>query len=661
MRPKRNCLVVGIMAGLFCTAPLRADDAGALDGTHGDDAVTEYVVTASRIPVPKKKVASSVTVVTGEEIREKGYRTVSDVLRDVPSVTVTQAGGPGKVSSAFIRGAKSEHTLVLIDGVEANDPISPGRTCDLSTLTADNIERIEIIKGPQSTIHGSDAIGGVIQIFTSSGSAKASDAGRGYAKASDAGRGFANTSEPNHGFASFETGSYSTFIERAGVRGNDGGTGYSLSVMRWDTSGLEQDGENSDYRNITLSGSITDDSLESQSFTFSFRAIDTESELGNTGVPGDLDPNNTGKSKQVFLRAAATLTCNDVWEQKLSVSLSDGKREYQNLPDEGHPLDQSESTYDGGLTQVAWLNTFRLEEKTITAGVETALEKGSSTYWSDGFFGPFSSIFEKEEVRTNSFFIEHIDETAFGSIGLGYRLDDNHSFKRKSTYRLSVKKDLSDRFSARGTWGTGVKAPTLFQLYSQYGNTGLLPEESRGWDLGVEYSLSSERLSVGCTWFSNVYENLIEYDFLTSTYENLSDATTEGLEFFLSRAFQNGATVRYSYTHLKTEDEVTGDDLLRRPQSASTLGFSTRPSAKNSLNLTVAYTGKRFDYDYSTWPAQRIRLSDYVLLNLSMHHQITDASSCFVRIENILDEEYEEVHGYESPGFSVYGGAKIRF
>jgi vitamin B12 transporter len=609
--------------------------------------IEEIVVTATRIETPSGEVGSSVTVITDQQIEERQNTTVLEVLRTVPALDVVQLGGPGGQTSVFIRGAKSEHTLVLIDGIEMNDPITPGRSCDFANLTTDNIERIEIIRGPQSTLYGSDAIGGVINIITKRGKGRPS------------------------GFVSAEAGSFNTFREKAGTSGGNKWANYSLGISRWDTDGIsaasEKDGnhEKDGYENTSISTKLGVTPAENFDADFVLRYINARADIDNYGGVGGDDPNNTGESEQLFFRTQARLSLfNDLWEQRLGCSLTDLDRDYRNDTDADHPADLSRDSYDGKTLKFDWQHNLYLHEtNTLTFGVETEKEKGESDYYSESAWGPYTSTFEKETARTTGYYLQDqvkLWDSWFTTLGV--RLDDHSRFGSETTYRIASAYLIHQTGTKlKGTYGTGFKAPSLYQLYSQYGDQNLDPEESTGWDIGVEQSLFDKKLILGATYFSNEFDELIEFESGTSKYINVAEAEARGVEVFASVRPIDDLTFLASYTYTDTEDKETGKDLLRRAKNKFVFDVNYRFIEKGNVNLALVYIGKRDDDDYSTWPARRVELDDYVLVNLAASFDITRNIQVLGRVENLLDEDYEEVKGYGTPEISAYAGVKLSF
>ncbi|MFQ5900358.1 MAG: TonB-dependent receptor plug domain-containing protein [Thermodesulfobacteriota bacterium] len=610
--------------------------------------IGEVVVTATRLKTPTGEVGSSITVITGKEIEEKQKTTVLEVLRSVPGLDVVQQGGPGGTTSIFVRGAKSEHTLVLIDGVEMNDPITPGRSYNsFADLTVDNIERIEILRGPQSTLYGSDAIGGVINIITKKGQGKPAFS------------------------ISGEAGSFDTFHESAGVSGGNDLVSYSFAISRLDTDGIsaanekEGNGEEDGYDNTTVSGRFGLIPTEKLNVDLTLRYIDARTDIDNSGGVGGDDPNNVSDSKKLLLRTEAQLFLfNDMWEQKMGFSLTDHDRDSRNDIDSDHPSDLSRSSYDSQILRFDWQHNLYINETyTLTFGLETEEEKGRSNYYSESAFGPFTSTFEEKTARTTGYYLQ--DQTKLWDrlfITLGVRLDDHNKFGKEDTYRIAstyMLKETGTRI--KGTYGTGFKAPSLFQLFdASNGNKDLDPETSKGWDVGIEQRLMEDKVRFGGTYFHNNINNLIVWTltdpiFFTGEYKNVDEIESKGVELFASIRPIDDLTFTADYTYTDTENKTTRNELARRPKNKGAISIGWIPG-KTNFSLTANYVGDRWDDAANTK-----KLDAYTKIDFATSYDFTEKLNIFGRIENLTDEEYEEVKGYGTPGSSIFGGLKFTF
>jgi vitamin B12 transporter len=610
---------------------------------------TEIVVTATRTEAELRTVGNSVTVLTREEMQRCGYATVADALAGVAGVQLAASGPAGSVTTAFLRGANSEHTLLMIDGVRVNDPMSPSRGADLGNLTLDNVERIEVIRGPQSTVLGSDAIGGAIHIITRHGEGKPEVT------------------------AEAEGGSYGTWRARAGVAGTGGGWRYSGSVSHTTSDGYSaaatRDGntEADGWRNTTATGRLEYAFSPALSASANFRFLDGRSGLDNFGGPWGDDPNFTGAERQLMAGAELRHTHGSgLWRQRLSFAYTGADREYLNPVDDAHPGDSSEAQYKGITHQFTWQHElFLFSGHALTAGYDYLREQGHSYYHSESPWGPYTSAFPGQSADMHSLYLQ--DQFQLGSrffLTGGVRLDHHDRFGADVNFRLMPVLDLTatgTRF--HGSVGTGFKAPSLYQLYappSDWGNTGnpdLRPEESWSVDGGVDQFLLNRSLWLSLTGFYNRYADLIVFG---DGYENLADASAAGLEAEAQWAPRNGIRLGLAYTYTRSEDLASGEALLRRAPHVVSGTAEVRPVAKLNLAVQLLYKSARPDLDFSAWPARRIALDPYTLLNLTATYPLSDELELFGRVFNLLDQDLEEIAGYGWSDLAVYGGIRLR-
>jgi len=606
------------------------------------------VVTATRTEQPKLELASSTTLISFEDLKKAGNETAADALAAVPGLDVVQNGGPGKTADVFIRGANSEHTLVMMDGVEVNDPMSPGRNFDFGHLNLDNIDRIEIVRGPQSTLYGSDAMGGVINIITKKGNGK-----------------------PRL-FVSSETGSYSTFRESAGVSGGTGTLDYSLEISRFDSRGFSESGEKygntekDGYGNTTLTGRVGFKPADNLELSLISRYINARNHLDNFAGAGGDDPNYITDARQFFLAADARLSLlKDKWAQRLGISYNNMRRDLSNPTDEFQPFDSQEGLFRGRVFKIDWQHNFYLHPtNTVTAGIEYQREWGESTYSWESMWGPGESSFPGKSARTTGFYLQDsidIRDTFF--MTLGVRFDHHDRFGTEPTYRIAPALLLKSGTKLKATYGTGFKAPSLYQLYAPatawgpLGNQNLEPEKCKGWDIGIEQFLLNDRLTLSFTYFHNDFEDLILYDFFQG-YINISQAETKGFEIFMSAGPVKNLTLHGSYTYTDAKDRGTGERLLRRPKHKANLTFNLRLFKRADANLFIVYVGKRLDL----FPYPTITEADaYTLFNLAASYRLSRHIEVFGRIDNLFNQEYEAVLGYGTPGRSAYIGIKASY
>ncbi len=618
--------------------------------------LSDVVVSATKTNTSMLQVASSVTVITEADLEKSNKNFILDVLAEQPGLIVAQQGGPGKLTRVFLRGANPHHTLVLVDGIEVNDPGSISNGVDFANILTSNVERIEILRGPQSTLYGSDALAGVISIFTKKGEGK-----------------------PKF-YLSGEGGSYNSYRENAAVNGQISMFDYSVNYSQFRTDGFSAASE--DYGNTEkdmffakyLNGRVGITPLENLNFNIFFNyskdkaGLDQSSVLdaNKKDIYGD-DPNFESNFEQSLLKINGSLTLLDgLWTQSLSASTAKMTSKTTDEADDAHPNVASVSYYTGKRFKIDWQNNLKLNtSNTVVFGFETETEKAYSDYLSISEWGPYSSVVPASKATTTGLYLEeqsNLFNSFFSTVGV--RWDKHDKFGSEVTYRIAPAYFLrltDTKFKA--TYGTGFKSPALYYLYDPiYGNPDLKPEKSKGWDAGVEQFLFNYFLNVGVTYFHNEFTDLIGYDANFKSI-NIDKAETKGVEVTLGTSSFYNFTVKANYTYTDTKDKSTGTadsdkELLRRPRNKFAVNINYNLNALN-LNLEVVNIGKRADKDFSVYPVARVNLKDYTLVNLSAAYQLFNNLKLYGKIDNILNEDYEEVLFYGTPERSFYGGIKF--
>ena len=587
----------------------------------------EVVVTATRVETPIEETGSSVTVLSADDLARTQTRTVADALRQVPGVAVTRTGGPGQSSFVRLRGTPPGFTQVMVDGMKINDPAGIGTLYDFGNFNVDNVERIEILRGPQSTLYGSDAMAGVINIITRKGEGAPSS------------------------YVDVEGGSYETWRIGAGSSGEIDRFNYSVSVSHFDTDGIpatdafsERDG----YRNQTFSTRLGYQLTDDASVSLFARYID--SDIDYDSVDASFMPSPEGKieKEELFVRGETeVLLLDGLWEQKVGIGHSRLRRDFLESP--GLP-DQS---FDGDVTQADWQhNLYWSELHTFTLGADWERNEAKTT---DN---------PAEDMHTLGFFAQ--DRISVGErwfTTLGVRLDDNNEFGSETTYRAASAYHVQEWGSKlKASYGTGFKAPSLFELFAEspfvVGNPNLDAQTSRGWDVGVEQEIVGELLSAGVTYFEIKFDDLIEWtpgadEMSPGTYRNVDSAKTQGVEAFLASRWADYLSARVDYTHLDG-DKTTGAFALQRPSDRFVGRVTVYPLAPLSVTLLGEYVGARDDVG-------DVRLDAYTLVHLAAAYELSDRWTVYGRVENLFDESYEEAAGYNTPGVAGYGGVRATF
>lgn len=611
--------------------------------------LSEIVVTANRTETPYYSLASSVTVITAEVISKHHLNTVVDVLREVPGISIIQQGGQGKISSLFMRGANSNHTLVFIDGVKMNDASSPNNAFDFSTLNTNDIEKIEIVRGPQSTLYGSDAIAGVVNIITKQ-----------------------SLKKQNYSF-SIEGGSYSFYKGNLSMDGNYGIMNYYLSALSTGSKGISASNskygntENDGFSNNSLTSKFSLNFLPYLKLNFLYKYTKLKTDLDQNEKLGD-DPNFKYKVEEQLFKSNIKLNLfDDKWEQLLSASLVKSNRNSIDEFDAIRPSSSSDSYNRAQRIKFDWQNNLHfLSNNLITLGIETELEKANTSYISNSQWGPYESIFPEKSARTTGIYLQdqiNLANSFFASLGL--RLDKHEKFGSITTFRIAP----AYYFNATNTkikisYGTGFKAPSLYYLFDPlYGNPDLKPEESKGWDLGIEQYLANGAFSFGITYFKLNLSNMFGYDANFRTI-NIAKASSKGLEIFATVSNFKRFSINSNYTFNETKDEYENSSdynkpLLRRPKHQLFLSVGYKFNDVLTFATQIKYVGKRDDKDFSTYPAQRVTMPDYTIVNFSTTLKLFNYLELYGRIENLFDKDYEEVLYYGTLGRSFYLGCNL--
>lgn len=610
----------------------------------------EVVVTATKSEISRKETGASITIITGDEIEKKGNKMVADALKTVPGLGVTRQGMMGGISSVFMRGAAPRNLLVLIDGVRVNDPSTPDGAYNFADLLSDNIDRIEVIRGAMSTLYGSDATAGVINIVTKRGVGK------------------------NTLTVSAEGGSFTTFREYAGFHGGDEKANYSFSLSRTDSKGISQsekaDGalkapERDGYENTTATANIGGAVSESFYLSMALRYIDARADIDDWAFRDD--PNNIQRTRQMSCATAIEHDVTDGWSHMLLLHYMGVLR---NTIDRADPVDPNYSSdfYIGSQRRLEWRNSVKIgRANVITAGIEYQDEVMSSL---SDFSGSSSSFGEEKMHSFACYAQDHLK--LFDRVYLigGLRITDHEVFGRQWDYQISgsvIVPLVETRL--KGNYATGFKAPSLYQLNVDdafvKGNRNLKPEESRSFDLGLEQPLFSGVIVLEGSFFGNRYRNLITGEGSPYEYLNKLDAETAGYEAAVSILPMRELKIIGSYTYLGVAKEEGADGrmgrMVRRPKHQGSINANLSIFSRVNINAGLIYAGKRGDLDFTSWPEKRVEMDPYLAANAAVSVIVTEYLTLFARCENITDEEYQEVLGYRRPGRAMFGGVKGTF
>ena len=623
--------------------------------------ISPVVVSATLTPTPIDQVGSSVTLITANQIDAHQWRTVPDALATAPGLNVVQTGGPGGLTSVFIRGANSNHTEVVIDGIDVNDPSQNG-AFDFGQALATGLQSIEVLRGPQSSLYGADALGGVISIETPTGVGRPTIT------------------------ASLEGGSFDTFNQTGGISGSEGGFRYALTVSHFrsgDTPvtppGLLGPGEAAIgdlYDNLTTSAKLGYVVSRDLSFGLVLRYVDADyrSTGENYDLPDFIPQPDSAQTyqweRQFFSRAEAKFGLFDSrFQNTLGVAYANFRTTSQS-PDDGFGL-PAPVVDDGDRLKFDWLGHVALNsENALLLGVDDTTDRliDSPVSATENRVGGFAELQTRPVQGLN--------------VAASVRYDSDDHYGGYATWRIAPVYEIAATSTLlKGSAGTGFKSPTLSELFVSYpsfdffANPDLKPETSFGYDLGFEQPLWRGRVRFGATWFHNDIRDLIEseqvsacpnpplppagvqFDAFSETYCNIGRAETYGVETFISFKLSDRLDLRGDYTWLTARDEIADTGLLRRPKNKASVTGDWKPLPRLRLAASLVYVGAWLDYDRSG--STQLMASPFATVNLSGEYDLGRGLTLFARIDNLLDRHYEDPVGFDKPGIGAYGGIRM--
>ena len=616
------------------------------------DTLHEVVVTATRAAegIRADLLGSSFTILQPAELEQRQTRIVSDVLRDVPGISVSRSGTVGGQTQIRMRGAEGNHTLVMIDGIEASDPFIG--SFDFATLMADDLARVEVLRGPQSALYGSDAIGGVINYITLSGREAPGIRTR------------------------IEGGSFGTMDVSARAAGASGALDYALTAGYQSTDGVPT--SRFGTRDISSDNTAVSARLGYEaSDVLRFKAVarygrtdgdandqDFDFPPGPTyGYVVDSDDEYEYRAFYGLLRGELD-TLDGRWTHALSAQTVDARRDNFS----GGGFDNGDQ---GRRQRFSYESTLRFGTEFLRQTLTAAFDREREEFQNRGVFLTDEQTLERD--ITNSGIVLQYDASMNERIGFGVALrhDDNDRFDDDDSFRVQGSYRFDSGTRLRAAAGSGIKNPDIFELFgfdpeSFVGNPDLKPEKSSGWEVGLEQAFAQGRAKLGVTYFDSELEDEIATVFLPTFVFGVENretqSTQKGVEVSFSARPSAAWSIDAAYTYLDAEEN--GLEEVRRPPHIASLNLAWSASADRfGVALTVRYNGVTFDSDF-TDPFdfnKRVELPSYTLVNLGADWKLSDSTKIYARVENLLDEEYEEVFTYRTAGAAVYAGARFVF
>jgi vitamin B12 transporter len=605
-----------------------------------DATLPDTIVSATRLPTPAAEVASSVTVISHDDIERKQERTLSDVLQDVPGLNLVQNGGAGGQTSVFMRGANPNGVKVFVDGIDVSDPSSGSGTFNFEHFLTGNIDRVEVLRGPQSGLYGANSIGGVINIITKQGGG------------------------PTQLRGSVEGGSFGTFNQSAGVGGSLSRFNYDFDVQHFhsdDTpvtpSPLVVPGRATHgnyYDNTTVATRLGAGLTDNFDVGLVARYIDTTLRFTGDDFIGPESILSQEDKQQVYTRATAHLALFDGrFDQTLGIAYSDFRQ--RDLDPNFTPT--SVSLFSGDRVKVDWQGNIKLAPaQTLTLGTEHQRDTVDST-------GPLTG-----EMTNDAGFLQlqsGFGERFFNTVSL--RFDDNDRFGSKPTFRVAPAFLIPETDTKlKGSVGTGFNPPTLSQLFQSFpafnffANPNLKPETSLGYDFGFEQGLLKKQVQFGATYFHNDIDNLININDAGTTLINVGKAITYGVESFVAYKPWDRLTLRGDYTFTIAKDDILDEPLVRRPKHKASLNATWQATNAASLSTTLLYVGPWHDVNRAG-TASGLDVNGYTLVNLAGSYDLGHGLTAFGRIDNLFDRRYQDPLGFLRPGIGVFAGVRVAF
>lgn len=615
------------------------------------------VVTANRMATPRAAVPAAVTVLDGAELSARGIRSVGEALRDVAGVEIVQNGSYGGVTSAFVRGGESDYLKVLVDGVPVN---APGGAVDLADLTTDNVDRIEIVRGPVSVLYGSDAVSGVVQIFTKRGEGAL------------------------HGDVSVRAGTYTSVDAVGGLAGGTESLHYSVAASRSRTDGVYE--YNNEYANTVWSGAVGVQPDRRTDAKITLRYGTSRYHYPTDGVGAVVDLNAFQRRDQILLGMEVGRYLSRAIEARAALTLNQmdgGIDDRQDGPADtlgffGYSSVQTASRRGADVR----LNAFLAPGLSATVGGAFEWQRERSADETQSEWGPSSSSFDAE--RTNGAGYAQLQAAPLSGLALtvGGRVDRNSAFGTFVSYRGGASYRVPVGFTVRASVGRGFKEPTFFETFAEgpfaKGNPELRPERSGSWEVGLDQSLLAGRVVISGTYFDQKFQDLVEYVFAPTpedpNFVNVAAAGARGIETEVVGEIPGGLRVTGAYTYVRARVTETdpgsgtlepGVRLLRRPEHAASIRLGKDLWGRGWVTGTLRYTGERDDLDFSTFPTARVTLPAYTRVDFALDIVVLEpragrpSVAATARLQNAFDVEYQEIQGFRTPGRVVSLGLRV--
>ena len=621
----------------------------------------EVVITATKFPLKTSATGKVLNVITQEELQKAGGRDITQLITEKTGVYINGFNSNiGKDKSVYVRGANPAFTLITIDGIPVYDASGIGGNFDLRNMAIDNVERIEILKGSQSTLYGSDAIAGVINIITKKGGTKALGV---------------------NGLASY--GSNNTFRGNMGVNGTKDKIDYSVNYSNTTTKGINEtisvNGDRDGYTQNSIQANIGFKPTNKVYLQPFFRYTQVNGDIDQGAFTDEQDYTYKQKSTQLGIKTAV-----DLKKGKLNILYSHNIIDRVFIDDSIKSRNgfdaYSKGAYKGKEHYIETFAGIDLNKTVkLTVGGDFRASNSDQLYSSIGFFGPFKTALGKDSLKQNQvglYAAANIATQKGFNIEFGNRLNIHSEYGSNYVFNINPSYLINNKVKLFTNLSSGYRVPSLYQLYSEYGNKQLKPEASLNTELGVQYFSKNNSFNARAVYFKRTIKDVIFFYFNSTTFQaqyiNQDKQKDNGLELEAAytgvknlslKGFFNFVDGNIS-TKTGAGKDTTFFNLLRRPKTSFGLNIGYQVTKQLYVSTNIAAFGKREDayFDNTTFTTKYVTLQNYALLNLYTQYSFNkNKVTVFVDVRNILDSDYIEVSGYNALGTTFFGGVRFNF
>jgi len=627
---------------LLFAVPAQADDTGRVE---------TVVVTATRTPQPASKTGESITVITAADLEEQQIAVATDVLQETPGLMVNRNGGVGQQSTISLRGADAGQTVVLVDGVRINDPSATDDTAVMGDLLVNNFDRIEILRGPQSTLYGSDAIGGVVNVITKRGG-----------------------TTPFVGTLTGEGGSFDTVHLNAAASGSTENIDYGAGLNFYDTRGTQAadrangNTEANGYLHYGATSNVRVHLDPDMSIDLRTYYVRTHAAFDDGFTPDFLVADSEANAANQLFAGYAGFNLDlldGTFHNRLAVLGTTSSRKFFDSSFDTIHLNSDDFA---DVLRIEYQGTFDpTPDDEVTFGAETE----HSQFRGDSFSTFFGDSTDTGRSRNTGVYLQ-AQHTFLAALTLtgGARYEHDDTFGSHTSLKVAAAYQIPNAAATlRANYGDGFKAPSLFERFSEFrpsdGTPPLKPETAKGWEVGIDKALLGNRVTASLTYFERRTNNLIEFDDVCpgpdrpfGCYQNVGRTRASGVETEVSAHVTDELTIAANYTNLSAIDLTTNptEALQRNPHSKANGTVTWAPNRDWSVGASATYVGPRFDD--GTGP--RVHLPDYLLVNIFGSWSLTERYDVFARVENLFDRHYEPLVGFGAPGRAAFIGLRAR-